>query len=48
MCSFLKDNIWGEDLAGMQLISEYNKGNNFFHVLLMFLVNMYGLLLLKR
>ena len=48
MCSFLKDNIWGEDLPGMQLISEYNQGNNFFHVLLMFLVNMYGLLLLKR
>ena len=48
MCSFLKDNIQGEDLAGMQLIREYNKENNFFYVLLMFLVNMYGLLLLKR
>ena len=24
-----KDNIWGADLADMQLISRYNKGNRF-------------------
>ena len=26
--SSFKDNIWGVDLAGMQLISKYNKGIN--------------------
>ena len=26
MYSSFKDNIWGIDLAGMQLISKYNKG----------------------
>ena len=26
VCSSLKDNIWGVDLADMQLISKYNKG----------------------
>ena len=26
MYSFLKDNIWGVDLADMQLISKYNEG----------------------
>ena len=26
MYSFFKDNIWGVDLADMQLISKYNKG----------------------
>ena len=36
-----KDNIWGADLADMQLISKYNKGVG----LLMFLVNMLGLFL---
>ena len=25
-CSFFKDNIWGVDLADMQLISKHNKG----------------------
>ena len=35
-----KDNIWGADLADMQLLSKYNKGIRF---LLIFLVNMLGL-----
>ena len=26
MCSSFKDNIWGFDLTGMQIISKYNKG----------------------
>ena len=26
VCSSFKDNIWGADLADMQLISKYNKG----------------------
>ena len=26
MCPYFKDNIWGVDLADMQLISKYNKG----------------------
>ena len=38
-----KDNIWGADLADMQLLSKYNKGIRFYYVLLIFLVNMLGL-----
>ena len=30
MYSAIKDNIWGADLADMQLISRYNKGIKFF------------------
>ena len=41
--SGFKDNIWGPDLANMQLISKFNKG--FYYVLLIFLVNMLGLFL---
>ena len=26
VCSSFKDNIWGADIADMQLISKYNKG----------------------
>ena len=37
-----KDNIWGADLADMQLLSRYNKGIRFL-LLLIFLVNMLGL-----
>ena len=37
------DNIWGTDLADMQLISKFNQGIRFYYVLLIFLVNMYGL-----
>ena len=29
VCSRFKDNIWGADLAGMQLISKFNKGFRF-------------------
>ena len=38
-----KDNIWGADLADMKLLSRYNKGLDFYYVLLIFLVNMLGL-----
>ena len=34
--SAFKDNIWGADLADMQLISKFNKGLMFYYVLLMF------------
>ena len=43
--SSFKDNIWGADLADMQLISKFNKGIRFFYVLLIFLVNMHRLFL---
>ena len=43
--SSFKDNIWGVDLADMQLISKYNKGIRYFYVLLICLVNMLGLFL---
>ena len=44
------DNIWGADLADMQLIRKFNKGLRFLFcgfVLLIFIVNMYGLFLRK-
>ena len=40
-----KDNIWGADLGDLQLISKLIKDLDFFYVLLIFLVNMLGLLL---
>ena len=43
--SAFKDNIWGADLADMQLISKFNKGFRFFYVILTFLANMHGLFL---
>ena len=52
--STFKDNIWGVDLADMQLLRKYNRilynTNNrilleFYYVLLIFLVNMLGLFL---
>ena len=43
--SRFRDNIWGVDLADMQLISRFNKGFRFYYVLLIFLVNMLGLFL---
>ena len=43
--SGFKDNIWGADLADMQLISKFNKGLDFYCVLLIFLVNILGLFL---
>ena len=42
--SSFRGNIWGVDFTDMQLISEFNKGILFFYyVLLIYLVNMYGL-----
>ena len=41
------DNIWGDDLAVMQLISKFDKGIRFFNVLLIFSVNTHGLFLRK-
>ena len=38
------DNIWSADLAEMQLITKFNKGICFYYVLLIFSVNMHGLL----
>ena len=44
--SSLIDNIWGADLANIQLISKFNKKNSIFHyVLLISLVNAHGLFL---
>ena len=43
--SAFKDNIWGADLADMQLINKFNKGFRFLFMFLMFLVNMLGLFL---
>ena len=42
-----KDNIWGADLADMELTIEYKgtKELGFYYVLLIFSVNMHGLLL---
>ena len=43
--SGFKDNIWGTDLADMQLISKFDKGFSFYFVSLIRLVNMHGLFL---
>ena len=43
--SSFTDNIWGADLANMQLISKYIKELCFYCVSLIFLVNMVGLFL---
>ena len=39
------DNIWGEDLADMSLISKFNKEFSFYYVLLTFIVNRHELFL---
>ena len=39
------DSIWGADLADMRLRGKFNKGFSFYCALLIFLVNMLGLLL---
>ena len=39
------DNISGTDLADMQLISQFNKRNRFYYVLLIFLINSHGFFL---
>ena len=43
--SELKDNIWGADLAEMQLLRKLNKEFRSYCVLMIFLVNMLGLFL---
>ena len=45
--SSFKGNIWGADLANMQLISKYNKGITVFYVSLIFLANMLELMYFK-
>ena len=45
--SGFKDNIWGADLADMQLISKFNKGFRFLLCFIDALVNILGLLLWK-
>ena len=40
--SLFIDNIWGADLADMQLIRKFNKEICFYYVLLIFSINMYG------
>ena len=39
------ENVWGVDLEDMQLRSKFNKGFKLYYVLLIFIVNMYGLFL---
>ena len=41
------DNIWGADLADIQLISKFSKRLSFCCVLLVFVLNMLGLFLWK-
>ena len=43
--SSFRDNIWGADLADMQLLSKFKKNLDFYYVLLIFLVNILGLFL---
>ena len=43
--SGFKDNIWGADLADMQLISKFNKGTRFLLCVIDIFVNMHGLFL---
>ena len=43
--SGFKDNIWGADLADMQLISKLNRYLDVYYVLMIFLINMLELFL---
>ena len=43
--SFSIDNVWGADLADMQLINKFNKGLHVYYELLIFIVNTHGLFL---
>ena len=43
--SLFRDNIWGVDLADMQSLSKYNKGNKYLLCAMICLVNMRGLFL---
>ena len=45
ICSPFRDNIWGADLADMQLEVNLIKELGFYYVWLIFLVNMLGLFL---
>ena len=45
--SSVNANIWGGDPVDLQLISKYNKGFQFFYVLLILSINMYVLLIWK-
>ena len=40
-----RDNIWGVDLADMQLLSKYSKGIKFYRVQLICSLNIHGLFL---
>ena len=42
---FIRDNIWGANLADMQLLSKFKKKDLDSYVLLTFIVNMLGLFL---
>ena len=41
--SSFKDNIWGADLADMQLISKFKRGIRFLLYVIDFVVNVHGL-----
>ena len=43
--SLFIDNIWGSDLADMQLISKFTKNSTFYSMLLVLIVNMLELFL---
>ena len=45
MYSLFKDNIWGIDLADMQLLSKFNKGFRFLLCVIEIYINMLGLFL---
>ena len=40
-----KDNVWGADVADMQLISKFKKGFIFYYVLLTFILTLHELFL---
>ena len=43
--SSIRDNIWGADLADMQLLNKFNKDSGSYYVLLILIVIMLGLFL---
>ena len=45
MYSSITDNIWGADLADMQLLNKFNKDSGSYYVLLILIVIMLGLFL---
>ena len=46
--SSFKDNIWVADLGDIKLKGKYNKGTRFYYLILIFFVNMDGLILFKK